>query len=513
MYTRPRKHTFEVWYLTHKLAVLERRTKSHDTLNTCPVIPGSIIEHDLTSRRQVLYIALEIPLRTLAFRRLFEGNHPCRTRIQVFREALYGATLAGCIAALEQSDYSLARKLGPVLYLKQLYLKLFLMVFINRPLNFFLVWILALPEQITNLFRAMLNVGKEMRGLSARLVGADLNMLFFCFHSSIFTIMHARTSVHLTIRVIRLAYECPMPPLRALHPFALNITGNHYLGIRPKVELTPAATVLHETQDEFHGLKPRPLLVIGADHPPRVVGSVRALEEPVLCFRKLFPKFLCLQVYLAQLPLAQGIVATTVETTLLLLLRDGEIQLDQDGLAVRYEAILVLVDLLHEVPVLLLSAEAHNGLDHGAVIPTAVKQHDLAGMGEVLDVALHVQFSQLIFSWLAQGDHAIVLLIHVARDAPDCAALPGGVTPVKEDDHLATGGLEMGLQTDEFPLVGLEFLSVDELAQRGGYDLVPVLLFEIPNKELQLLLAVAAIRVEPAILHQLADGRRRSPLV
>ena len=51
--------------------------------------------------------------------------------------------------------------------------------------------------------------------------------------------------------------------------------------------------------------------------------------------------------------------------------------------------------LVQEAPVLVVGAEPHDAFDAGAVVPAAVEQHDLAGGGQVLDVALEVPLGAL----------------------------------------------------------------------------------------------------------------------
>ena len=77
------------------------------------------------------------------------------------------------------------------------------------------------------------------------------------------------------------------------------------------------------------------------------------------------------------------------EPALLLLVADREPVLEQDD-AVLDQQPLEDRALLQEPPVLLGRAEAHDVLDAGAVVPAAVEQDDLAGGGQVLDVALEV---------------------------------------------------------------------------------------------------------------------------
>ena len=50
---------------------------------------------------------------------------------------------------------------------------------------------------------------------------------------------------------------------------------------------------------------------------------------------------------------------------------------------------------LQEFLVFLRRAEAHDVLDAGAIVPAAVEDHDLAGRGEPLQIALDVELALL----------------------------------------------------------------------------------------------------------------------
>ncbi len=99
----------------------------------------------------------------------------------------------------------------------------------------------------------------------------------------------------------------------------------------------------------------------------------------------------------------------------------------------------VLLDLraeLEEALGLLLRAEAHHGLDAGAVVPAAIEDHDLAGRGEVRHVALDVHLALLAVgraraarrSRNTRGlTRSVIALMR--------AALAGGVAPLEDHDH------------------------------------------------------------------------------
>ena len=100
--------------------MLGLRAEAHHALHARAVVPGAVEEHDLARRREVLDVALEVPRRRLARRRLLQRHGAGSTGIEVLVEALDGAALAGGVAALEEDDVLLAGFLGPVLPLQQL---------------------------------------------------------------------------------------------------------------------------------------------------------------------------------------------------------------------------------------------------------------------------------------------------------------------------------------------------------------------------------------------------------
>jgi hypothetical protein len=88
--------------LAHEFEVVVGRAEAHDPLDARAVVPGAVEEDDLAGRRQVLDVALEIPLRASRSVGLVQRHHARAARIQMFHEALDGAALAGRVAALEE---------------------------------------------------------------------------------------------------------------------------------------------------------------------------------------------------------------------------------------------------------------------------------------------------------------------------------------------------------------------------------------------------------------------------
>ena len=85
---------------------------------------------------------------------------------------------------------------------------------------------------------------------------------------------------------------------------------------------------------------------------------------------------------------------------------------------------------------LLLGAEPHHPLDAGAVVPTAVEDHDLAGGREVRQVALDVHLRLLALGRRRQRHDAEHARADPLGDRLDRAALAGGVPALEHDADL-----------------------------------------------------------------------------
>ena len=139
------QHALELRGLTHKLGIFQVAAKAHDALYAGAVIPGAIEKHDLAVGRQMLYVALEIPLAALRFRRLFQGDDARAAGIQMLHEALDGAALARGIAPLEKDYHLLPGFLDPGLQLEQFNLQAVFLPLVIAALHQVLVGIAALP--------------------------------------------------------------------------------------------------------------------------------------------------------------------------------------------------------------------------------------------------------------------------------------------------------------------------------------------------------------------------------
>jgi len=149
------EHAFQFRRLAHELEVVVRRTEAHDALDAGPVVPGAVEHHDLAARRQMLDVALEIPLRGFALGRLLERDDAGATRIEMLHEPLDGAALAGGVAAFENQDDLLAGLLDPFLDLEQFDLQFRFVFLIDPGAHPFLVRIFAGLEGMPDRLRVM----------------------------------------------------------------------------------------------------------------------------------------------------------------------------------------------------------------------------------------------------------------------------------------------------------------------------------------------------------------------
>jgi hypothetical protein len=111
---RAHEHALEIRRLAHELEVFVGLAEAHHPLHAGAVVPGPVIENDLARRRQVLHVALEIPLPAFEVGGLVERHHARLAGVQVLHEALDRAALAGRVAALEEHHEFLPRLRRPI---------------------------------------------------------------------------------------------------------------------------------------------------------------------------------------------------------------------------------------------------------------------------------------------------------------------------------------------------------------------------------------------------------------
>ena len=192
----------------------------------------------------------------------------------------------------------------------------------------------------------------------------------------------------------------------------------------------------------------------------RRLGDVGVHHHVVLGAGVVLPPLDRLDVGRRQLPAPHRVGQPGLEARLLLGVAHREPVLVQPD-AVLDEHPLEDRALAQEPLVLLGGAVAEHPLDPGAVVPAAVEDDDLAGGGQVLDVALEVPPGALPLGRCRERDDPGLARVEVLGDPLDRRALAGGVAALEDqDDPLPLASYpflhldQLGLQTDQLGLVG-----------------------------------------------------------
>jgi hypothetical protein len=89
---------------------------------------------------------------------------------------------------------------------------------------------------------------------------------------------------------------------------------------------------------------------------------------------------------------------------------------------------------LDKTNVLLPGAKAHDPLNSGAVVPTAIEDHHFASRWKMIDVSLRIHLGFLPFRRRWQGNHPKHPRADSLRDALDHAAFAGRVPAFEHDN-------------------------------------------------------------------------------
>src|SRR5262249_14595928 len=95
---------FSLWAQVEETAILLRRAEPQNMLDASAVVPTAVKNDDLTSRRQMRYIALHIHLALLSVRGRLQGHDAEDTGAHTFGDSLDGAALAGGVTPFEDDD-------------------------------------------------------------------------------------------------------------------------------------------------------------------------------------------------------------------------------------------------------------------------------------------------------------------------------------------------------------------------------------------------------------------------
>ena len=95
------QHFLKLRQLPEKAVALFRGAETEHLFHHAAVIPGPVKQGDFATGRQMLDIALEIPLRCLAVRGFGQRNHPRHPWIKIFAYPFDRTAFSGGIAPLE----------------------------------------------------------------------------------------------------------------------------------------------------------------------------------------------------------------------------------------------------------------------------------------------------------------------------------------------------------------------------------------------------------------------------
>jgi hypothetical protein len=105
---RAHQHALELRHRAEELLHVVVVAEAHHALDTGAVVPAAVEQHHLAGRRQVLHIALEVPLRAFAVVGCRQGHGAAHARVQPLRDALDHTALARRVAPFEQDQHLLA---------------------------------------------------------------------------------------------------------------------------------------------------------------------------------------------------------------------------------------------------------------------------------------------------------------------------------------------------------------------------------------------------------------------
>src|SRR5258707_14072068 len=203
---------------------------------------------------------------------------------------------------------------------------------------------------------------------------------------------------------------------------------------------------------------PAPLVIGPHDVPGRVL-AVSLLQHHVAGPGIVVPASVGLEVHRAQLPLPQRIVDSSAESSLLLLFSDLQPDFDQKYASVA-DVFLELQAELQETSMVLFGAKTHHIFDAGAVVPAAVKDHDLARCRKLLNVTLHEHLRFFAIRRRRKRHHSKHARAHSLSDGLDRSTLTGGIAPLEREDDPGPRGLDPILHMTKFNVKLVQFLFI-----------------------------------------------------
>ncbi len=232
----------------------------------------------------------------------------------------------------------------------------------------------------------------------------------------------------------------------------------HHVGIG--AEQGVILVLVIQPGEQIHDeVEPRLFFVVGAHDGPGRGGRVRAGEHGVAGGAVVFPVLLRGGVDRTHLPLLERIGEPILEALFLFGLVDVEVVLEQLNTRA-HQHLLERRHRLHEFLVLRLGAKAHHPLHPGAVVPTAVEQHEFGGRRQIRHIALEVPLRLISGGGFVQRHHAGIARREVLDDALNGAILARAVAPFEQDENAVALGNEVLLELHQLDLQGFEGFAI-----------------------------------------------------
>src|SRR5450631_276644 len=216
--------------------------------------------------------------------------------------------------------------------------------------------------------------------------------------------------------------------------------------------------------EHLERLDAREELIVGGDHVPRGEIRGRAVDHVVHRALVLRPLLAVAPVLVGDLEALVGSLLARLEAAQLFRGRDGEPELHHEGARAR-ELLLEVVDLVVGAHPVELGGEALDPLDQHAPVPRAVEDREAPVPGNLAPEAPQVGLRALLVRGRCHRDHAVEARVDRLGDAPDGAALAGGVHALEHHDDRALAHLLRAREPVQAPLQPDELLRVDAMIE------------------------------------------------
>lgn len=188
------------------------------------------------------------------------------------------------------------------------------------------------------------------------------------------------------------------------------------------------------TEDSFRDFDAREPLEICWDDAPRGVCGVCS-EQHFLSGLVVFAPFATVSpIFVGDFPVLVGVGFASLEAVELLVLRNVEIDFDEDGSVVD-ELLFEAVDFLVGAPPFTFFCKAFDSFNEDASVPRAVEDGDVAVGGQASPESAQVVVLVLFLGGFSDGVNAIEAGIQAFDGSLDCAAFSGGVGAFEDGDE------------------------------------------------------------------------------